>query len=283
MTTDALPPVAGVGLKPRHFAAIHAAPKRAAWFEIHAENYFCAGGPPHRHLTAVRAEHQLSIHGVGLSLGGASRPDSEHLARLAALVRRYDPALVSEHLAWCESGGAYLNDLLPLAYDATTLARVVMHVAEAQETLGRPLLIENPSRYLSLRDDMSEGEFLTALAARTGCGLLLDVNNIVVSAGNLGQDARTIMADMPLDRVGEIHLAGHALHRTPSGIVRIDDHGSAVRPEVWALYETALTRTGALPTLIEWDNAIPTFDVLLGEAAEADRRLNALEKQRHVA
>lgn len=282
MTTDKIPPVAGVGLKPRHFAAIHAAPKRAAWFEIHAENYFCAGGPPHRHLTAIRADHPLSIHGVGLSLGGAARPDRDHLGQLAALVRRYAPALVSEHLAWCESGGAYLNDLLPLAYDEATLARVAAHVAEAQDALGRSLLIENPSRYLALRDEMTEGEFLAALVARTGCSLLLDVNNIVVSAGNLGMDARAALADMPLDHAREIHLAGHALHRTPSGIVRVDDHGSAVRPEVWSLYETALARTGALPTLIEWDNAIPAFDTLLAEAAAADRRMSALD-HRHVA
>ena len=282
MITDKIPPVAGVGLKPRHFAAIHAAPRRAAWFEIHAENYFCAGGPPHRHLTAIRADHPLSIHGVGLSLGGAARPDRAHLDQLAALVRRYEPALVSEHLAWCAADGVYLNDLLPLAYDETTLERFCRHVAEVQDALGRPILIENPSRYLSLRDDMSEGEFIAQACARTGCGLLLDVNNIVVSAGNLGLNAETILAGMPLKRAGEIHLAGHSLHRTDAGPIRVDDHGSPVRPEVWRLYDRALAATGALPTLIEWDNAVPDFALLLAEAGKADRRI-AASQSRHVA
>ncbi|MFN4281282.1 MAG: DUF692 family multinuclear iron-containing protein [Alphaproteobacteria bacterium] len=282
MTFAALPPVAGVGLKPRHFAAIHAAPRRAAWFEIHAENYFCAGGPPHRHLAAIRADHGLSIHGVGLSLGGAERPNREHLAKLAGLARRYEPQLLSEHLAWCAAEGVYLNDLLPLAYDRSTLARVASHIDEAQDFLGRPLLIENPSRYLALPGDMTEGAFLGALCERTGCGLLLDVNNIVVSAGNLETNADIMLAEMPLAKTGEIHLAGHALHRTPAGVVRVDDHGSPVRPEVWRLFESALATAGPQPTLIEWDNAVPDFDTLLAEAAKADRRIAALEK-RHVA
>lgn len=282
MTSETLPPVAGVGLKPRHFAAIHAAPKRAGWFEIHAENYFCAGGPPHRHLTAIRADYALSIHGVGLSLGGATRPDREHLSRLAALARRYRPDLLSEHLAWCESNGAYLNDLLPLAYDRATLDRVVAHVTEAQDALGASLAIENPSRYLAWRDEMSEGQFLSELCARAGCRLLLDVNNIAVSAGNLGLDAAAMLGEMPLGAAAEIHLAGHSVHQTPAGPMCVDDHGSAVRPEVWSLYEAALRATGPLPTLIEWDNAVPEFGVLLAEAAKADQRL-AASGQRHVA
>jgi len=282
MTTDKIPPLAGVGLKPRHFAAIHAAPRRAAWFEIHAENYFCAGGPPHRHLTAIRADHPLSVHGVGLSLGGATRPERAHLDQLAALVRRYEPSLVSEHLAWCAADGVYLNDLLPLAYDAATLDRFCRHVAEVQDALSRPILIENPSRYLALPGEMSEGEFIAQACARTGCGLLLDVNNIVVSAGNLGLSAESLLKDMPLDRAREIHLAGHSLHRTEAGQIRVDDHASPVRPEVWRLYDRALAATGPLPTLIEWDNAVPDFALLLAEAAKADRRI-AADQSRHVA
>lgn len=272
MTVD-IPPTSGIGLKPCHFSAIHDGPGRASWFEVHAENYFMAGGPPHRHLAAIREHHPLSIHGVGLSLGGMHRPDADHLARLRDLVRRYEPGLVSEHLAWCEFDGAYLNDLLPIAYDETALARVAAHIAETQDALGRRILIENPSRYLGLPGTMSEGAFIGELCRRTGCGLLLDVNNIYVSALNTGQLPRDALRAMPHERTGQIHLAGHREVWSPVGLLRVDDHGSPVCDEVWALYQETLELTGRQPTLIEWDNDIPSFDRLLNEAARAQRYL----------
>ena len=268
---DHIPPTAGISLKPCHFADIHAAPGRAAWFEIHAENYFAAGGPPHRHLTAIRAHHPLSIHGVGLSLGGAHRPDPAHLAQLRALVRRYEPGVVSEHLAWCELDGVYFNDLLPVPYDEASLARIADHIHETQEALGRPILIENPSRYIALPGTMEEGAFIAELCRLTGCGLLLDVNNVYVSARNMNQDPRAVLMAMPFAQAGQIHLAGHFVSRSPAGEFHIDDHGSPVRAEVWALFKEALGRTGPLPSLIEWDNGIPAFDRLLAEAELAQR------------
>lgn len=266
---DRIPPTAGISLKPCHFADIHAMPGRASWFEVHAENYFAAGGPPHRHLTAIRAHHPLSIHGVGLSLGGTRRPDHEHLTKLRDLVWRYEPGLVSEHLAWCEIDGAYFNDLLPVPYDEATLTRVAGHISETQEALSRQILIENPSRYVGLSGSMAEGEFIAELCRRTGCGLLLDVNNVYVSARNLGDDPRAALMAMPFARAGQVHLAGHFVSRSPAGEFRIDDHGSPVCAEVWALYQETLAQTGPLPSLIEWDNAIPAFDRLLSEAARA--------------
>lgn len=281
---DSIPPIAGIGLKPCHFADIHAGRGGALWFEIHAENYFMAGGPPHRHLSAIRAHHALSIHGVGLSLGGARRPDRDHLARLRELVRRYEPGLISEHLAWCEAEGAYLNDLLPVSYDETTLARVAAHVAETQDVLGRAILIENPSRYVALPGTMTEGTFIAALCRRSGCGLLLDVNNVFVSAGNFGEDARAALAAMPLDRVEQIHLAGHFVAQSPAGTFLIDDHGSPVCDAVWSLYGETLAATGPVPTLIEWDNAVPPLPRVLAEAARAQDHLDALGRETcHVA
>jgi uncharacterized protein (UPF0276 family) len=271
---EQIPPTAGISLKPCHFAEIHAAPGRASWFEVHAENYFMAGGPPHRHLTSIRENHPLSIHGVGLSLGGLRRPDRGHLIRLRDLVQRYEPGLVSEHLAWCEFDGAYFNDLLPVPYDEAALARVAAHIAETQEVLERAILIENPSRYANLPGTVGEGAFMAELCRRTGCGLLFDVNNIYVSARNTGEDPRVVLLEMPLAQAAQIHLAGHAVSRSPAGEFLIDDHGSPVHPEIWSLYEEALRRVGPLPTLIEWDNAIPAFDRLLAEAAHAQRILD---------
>ena len=277
--TEQIPPTAGISLKPCHFADIHAAPQRAAWFEIHAENYFMAGGPPHRHLSAIRERHSLSVHGVGLSLGGADRPDREHLARLAALVRRYEPGLVSEHVAWCAWQGRYFNDLLPVPYDEPTLARVAAHVDETQDALGRSILMENPSRYLALPGTMDEATFLAELCRRTGCGLLLDINNVYVSARNMGRDPLAELKAFPLERAEQIHLAGHFVDQSPAGEFCIDDHGSPVCAEVWALYRWALRYSGPLPTLIEWDNAIPSFDRLLGEAARATTILHEIQRE----
>lgn len=273
---DQIPPTAGISLKPCHFADIHAAPRRSSWFEVHAENYFMAGGPPHRHLTAIRTAHPLSIHGVGLSLGGSRRPDRHHLARLRDLVRRYEPGLVSEHLAWCEMDGTYFNDLLPVPYDEATLSRVADHVDETQAVLGRAILVENPSRYVSLRGTLSEGAFLAELCRRTGCGLLLDVNNVYVSARNMGEDPRGALMTMPFDRAAQIHLAGHFVSLSPAGEFRVDDHGSPVCDDVWSLYAETLAATGPLPTLIEWDNAVPSFTRLLAEANHAQAHLDSL-------
>lgn len=271
---EQIPPTAGISLKPCHFAEIHAAPGRASWFEVHAENYFSAGGPPHRHLAAIREHHPLSIHGVGLSLGGLRRPDREHLVQLRNLIRRYEPGLVSEHLAWCESNGAYLNDLLPIPYDDATLARVAAHIDETQDALSRTILIENPSRYVALPGSMDEGAFITELCHRTGCGLLLDVNNVYVSARNMGENPGYALRAMPFQHAAQIHLAGHRVADSPAGVFRIDDHGSAVCDEVWALHDAALAEIGPLPTLIEWDNDIPTFNRLLAEAAHAQTYLD---------
>jgi uncharacterized protein (UPF0276 family) len=271
---ERIPNAAGVSLKPCHFAEIHGAPGRAAWFEVHAENCFMAGGPPHRHLTAIRENHPLSIHGVGLSLGGLRRPEQDHLLKLRTLIGRYQPGLVSEHLAWCEMDGAYFNDLLPVPYDEATLERVAGHIAETQDVLGRSILIENPSRYVALPGTMSEGAFISELCRRTGCGLLLDVNNVYVSASNLGEDPGRALAAMPFAAVRQFHLAGHSISHSPAGEFRIDDHGSPVCGGVWALFDEALAHTGPLPTLIEWDNAVPPFDRLLREAARAQSHLD---------
>lgn len=279
---EQFPPTAGVSLKPCHFAEIHAAPGRASWFEVHAENYFATGGPPHRHLTAIREHHPLSVHGVGLSLGGARRPGVEHLSQLRNLIRRYEPGLVSEHLAWCEFDGAYLNDLLPVPYDDTTLTRVAAHINETQDALNRTILIENPSRYVALPGTMDECAFMTELCRRTGCGLLLDVNNVYVSARNMGDDPHAALMAMPFQHAAQYHLAGHRVADSPAGVFHIDDHGSAVHDEVWALFDAALVHTGPLPTLIEWDNDIPPFDRLLAEAAHAQTYLHGDDSERQA-
>lgn len=268
-----LPPSAvGVGLKARHQAEILDTRPSLAFFEIHAENFMGAGGPPHRWLSAIRAQYGLSIHGVGLSLGGDQPLDADHLAALARLVDRYQPDLVSEHLAWCGIDGVYLNDLLPIPYTPDTLDLVARHVEETQDRLRRRILIENPAAYIAYADTViPEQEFLGELVRRTGCGLLLDVNNLFVSARNLGLDETAYLDGLPRDAVAEYHLAGHHLRRRGNGEIRIDDHGSPVRDEVWALYRAAVRRFGRQPSLIEWDNDVPELTVLLDQAARADR------------
>ena len=271
MDTDAriaspLPPRAGVGFKPEHFEAIMAAPAEVGFFEIHAENYMGEGGPPHRRLTALRERFPLSLHGVGLSIGGPRPLDREHLARLAALKRRYEPGLFSEHLAWSSHETGFLNDLLPLPYTAETLRIVCDHIDETQEAVGR-MLLENPATYVRFAEsEIPEAEFLAAIARRTGCGLLLDVNNVEVQAANHGFDADAYLRDFPLYAVEEIHLAGYA----DADGFRIDAHDSPVRPRVWELYASVIARIGARPTLIEWDNDVPDWPTLQAEAARAD-------------
>jgi uncharacterized protein len=279
-----IPAHAGIGLKPEHMKAIMQTLPDIGWFEVHAENYMGAGGAPHRFLEWVRERYPLSIHGVGLSIGGAGALDKAHLQRLRALVDRYEPGLFSEHLAWSTHEGVYYNDLLPLPYTTETLAHVAAHVDETQCALGRQILIENPSTYVAFEAcAMSETEFLSELARRAGCGLLLDVNNVYVCAANHGFDADAYLDAFPAEHVREIHLAGHFEAETEEdGRLLIDAHDSPVRDAVWALYARALRRTGPLPTLIEWDNDIPEFETLLSEADKAERQLKAQGRPDHA-
>lgn len=274
MTSPAgIPPRAGVGLKAQHYDIVLAERPDLGWFEVHAENYMGAGGPAHHYLAAVRRDWPLSLHGVGLSLGGAGPLDRDHLARLKVLVDRYQPGLVSEHLAWSSHGGAFLNDLLPLPYTRATLTCVTAHVDQLQNALGRRILLENPSTYVAFEQaEMDEIAFLTEVAEATGCGLLLDVNNVVVSATNHGYDAEAYLDAFPLNLVGEIHLAGHARDRDETGApLLIDAHDRAVNDTVWRLYAQVIARGGLKPTLIEWDNDVPAWPVLYAEALTAER------------
>jgi uncharacterized protein (UPF0276 family) len=270
-----IPASAGIGLRfPHHRHVIETRPK-TAWFEVHAENYM-AGGGPLACLENIRRDYPVSLHAVGLSLGGADPLDADHVARLKALAERIEPGLISDHLSWSAIDGVYLADLLPLPYTEEALAVVAGNVERVQEALGRTILVENPSTYLAYAASViGESEFLAELACRTGCGILCDVNNIYVSARNLGGDPQAYFSALAAAPIGEIHLAGHAVRRLDDGTeIRIDDHGSAVDPAVWALYAQALGVFGAVPTLIEWDTDIPAFSVLEGEAAQAQRLLD---------
>ncbi|MGH6718750.1 MAG: MNIO family bufferin maturase [Alphaproteobacteria bacterium] len=268
-----IPALAGIGLRAPHHRALLDARPAVGFVEAHSENYMCAGGPLLYYLEQTRRDYPLSLHGVALSLGSAERPDRDHLRRIRDLIDRFQPCLVSEHLAWTGAGGVYLNDLLPLPYDQATLDQVAGNVAAAQDALGRTILIENPSSYLRFRrSELAEPEFLAELAGRTGCGLLLDVNNVAVSAFNLGFDPHAYLAAIPAAAIGQFHLAGHSVNDVGDALVRIDDHGSRVTDEVWDLYAMAVARFGPRPTLIEWDSNLPPLDVLVAEAATADAR-----------
>ena len=267
--------LAGLGFHSRHFDSLLADDDPPAFIEVHAENYMGAGGRPHAQLSRLRESFPVSLHGVGLSIGGASAPDVDHLARLVALERRYQPAWVSEHLAWSTHDGRFFNDLLPVSYDAAALRRVGEHVDLVQVALGRQLLIENPSRYFDLpSSEMPEQEFLAALVERTGCALLLDINNVFVSCFNTGSDTRDYLRGLPLDAIREIHLSGHSRAQDDAGQpVLIDDHGAPVDPAVWELYRQLLALTGPIPTLLEWDSAVPAYAVLRSEARRAQALL----------
>lgn len=269
---DCLPNRAGLGLKPEHYAEILGTAPDIGFFEVHAENYMGAGGPPHRYLEQIAARYPLSLHGVGLSIGGAKPLDKAHLARLRSLVDRYRPQSFSEHLAWSTHDTGFLNDLLPLPYTDETLERVVAHVDEAQQAIGRRLLLENPSTYVLFAETtIDEIDFLSQISARTGCGLLLDVNNVMVSAVNHRLDPRVYIDRFPMEHVGEIHLAGYDETADGAGDrLLIDAHGSSVRPDVMDLYRYTLSRSGPLPTLIEWDNDVPDFTTLHREAMRAE-------------
>lgn len=273
---------AGAGLKPAHYATILDDRPDVGWFEVHAENYMGAGGPPHFFLERIRGLYPLSVHGVGLSIGSAGGMTPRHLARLKTVVDRYQPFVVSEHLAWSTHDGVFLNDLLPLPYTRQTLDLVARHVDEAQTALERQILIENPSTYLHLGDDeMPETEFLRMLARRTGCGLLLDVNNVVVSAANHGFDAARYLAVFPVEHVAEIHLAGHAVLEQRGTELLVDTHDRPVADAVWQLWRDLIVRTGPTPTLIEWDTDVPSWSVLAAEVARADGALRKREVE-HV-
>ncbi|GAB4383638.1 MNIO family bufferin maturase [Albidovulum sp.] len=275
-TPTGLPHRPGVGYKPQHFSNILEASGPVEWLEIHAENYMGAGGRPLAQLRHLAERFPISVHGVGLSIGGEGRLDPEHLARLRHLCRWLDPASFSEHLAWSTHGAEFLNDLLPLPYTEATLARVADHIAEAQDAVGRRMLLENPSVYLDFAEtNLGEIEFLSEVARRTGCGLLLDVNNVYVSCTNRQTDPDDYIDRFPHDLVGEIHLGGHDEDADETGApLLIDAHGSEVVDPVWTLYERTIRRGGARPTLIEWDNDVPDWPVLAAEAARAARILD---------
>jgi len=283
---SAIPAKAGIGLRfPHHQAVVDTRPG-IAWLEVHTENYM-GGGTPARYLEAIRRDYPISCHGVGLSLGSAEALDRPHLERIRCVVERFAPAHVSEHLSWSIAGGDYLADLLPLPMTEEALAVFCRNVDEAQNYLRRRILIENPSSYLRYRHStIPEWEFLAAVIERTDCGILCDVNNIFVSASNHGWDPHAYMAALPPAAVAEIHLAGHTVRSLSHGkVIRIDDHGARVSPEVWSLFAEALARFGPVSTLIEWDTNIPALDVLLDEAAHADDLLGhaAKEARRVVA
>jgi len=272
LSASRLPATAGVGFKPQHYADILAGEQPIGFVEVHAENYMGAGGAPHAQLAALRERYALSVHGVGLSIGGAAPLDRAHLARLKSLCDRYRPESFSEHLAWSSHGEVFYNDLLPLPYTDETLARIVDHIDLVQNTLGREMLLENPSTYVAFVDStFPETEFLAEIARRSGCGLLLDVNNVFVSAKNHGTDPSAYLAAFPLGLVMEIHLGGHDAQTDDTGApLLIDAHGSPVADPVWALYESVVARTGSLASLIEWDNDVPAWPVLASEARAAN-------------
>lgn len=283
MPASVLPCAAGIGMRAPHAGALAAGAAGRLWVEVHAENYL-ADAPALTLLQQVRRDRAVSLHGVGLSLGSAEGLDGAHLERLAGLAEHIAPAAVSEHLAWSVSDGHYYNDLLPLPLDDETLGVVAANVSRVQDRLKRPLLVENPSSYLAFRHStMTEAAFLAALVERTGCGLLLDLNNLYVSGINLDRSPEADLAALPLAAVGEIHLAGHSRVAVEGGTLLIDDHGSAVAPPVWALYRRFLALAGPRPTLIEWDSAIPDLAVLVAEAEQAARHLDPCrEGARHA-
>lgn len=281
-----IPASAGVGLRFPHHDAVLGGEARAAWFEVHPENYLT--GATADILEAVRRDTAISLHATGLSLGSADGIDDAHLEAVTTLADRLQPGLISDHLSWSAAGDVHMPDLLPVPYTSEALAVFVRNIGQVQDRLKRAILVENPSVYFAYADsEMEEGEFLARICAQSGCGVLLDVNNIAVSAANLGGDSFTRLHQMldalPASTIGEIHLAGHAVRPLDGGReVRIDDHGAPVSPLVWSLYEATLARIGARPTLIEWDSDIPSFDILAREAATANALLDRLEV-RHAA
>lgn len=277
--------LAGTSLKHQHLPMIVAEEEHGGFFEVHAENYMGAGGPPHEALSRIRQDFPLSLHGVCMSIGGPQHPDATHLGRFKALVDRYEPALVSEHLAWSTHDTTYFNDLLPLPYTQATLRHVGEHIGEVQEKIGRQILLENPSTYAIFREStMSETDFIRELVERSGCGLLLDINNVFVSASNHGFSAIDYLSEFPLEHVGEIHLAGHAEQADDEGdLLLIDSHDAPIADAVWKLFDIVVRQCGPIPTLIEWDSAIPDWPVLKAEATAAQAILDHYKFARGLA
>ena len=270
-----LPVASGIGLRAPHHERVRDEQPKVAWLEVHTENFLGGGATPAL-LEQLRERYAISLHGVGLSLGSAEGLDEAHLARIATLVRRLEPAAVSDHVSWSVTGGVYFNDLLPVPYDDKALATIVRNVVRFQEAIGRPVMVENPSTYLRhAQSDRAEPQFLAELCQRSGCGLLLDVNNVFVSTENHGDDAQAYLAAIAHLPIGEIHLSGHHLRQIGNRAIRIDDHGSPVSDPVWALYEQALSLIGPRPILVEWDSALPPLETLLAEAGKAQVRLDA--------
>ena len=274
---DALPNAIGIGYKPQHFNELRADPGPVEWLEVHAENYMGDGGRPLAQLRALSEDFALSVHGVGLSIGGEGPLDAGHLARLKHLCDWAQPASFSEHLAWSTHGAEFMNDLLPLPYTQQTLQTVVDHINEVQDLLGRLMLLENPSSYLTFAEStLSETDFLAEVTHRTSCGLLLDVNNVFISSTNLGLSAQAYIDAFPTDKVGEIHVGGHDEDRDDHGApLLIDSHGREVADPVWALLAYTLQQTGPAPVLVEWDNDVPDWPTLRAEAVRAARVLTA--------
>jgi len=275
-----IPALAGVGLKPQHFQSILAQDSHVSWFEIHAENYMSDGGPFHHYLGLIREKYPLSIHGVGLSLGSYDGLCQRQLDDLKRLVDRYEPGLISEHLSWSRHGQHNLNDLLPMPYTNESLNTFVTNISRTQECLQRHILIENPSSYFELNyNEYSEAEFIVAVAQKSGCQILLDINNVYVSAKNHGFDAKAYIDSIAPSLIGEIHLAGHSVQSLLTGEIRIDDHGSQVCDDVWALYQYTLGKMGPKPTLIEWDTNVPDWHVLASQAEIAHQHLISTSKK----
>ncbi|BEU25790.1 DUF692 domain-containing protein [Paraburkholderia caribensis] len=276
--------LAGVSFKHEHLPAIMNDGAKGIFFEVHAENYMGAGGPPHRALETIRRDFPLSVHGVCMSIGGAQPLDRAHLGRFRKVIDRYEPDLVSEHLAWSTHGGTFFNDLLPLPYTQATLKRVCEHIEQVQDAIGRPILLENPSTYVTFESStMRETDFLRAVTEHTGCGLLLDVNNVFVSAVNHGFSPEAYLAEFPFARVGEIHLAGHTeQYDDEGGPLLIDSHDGPVADVVWGLYENVIDRIGPTATLVEWDSKLPDWTVMLSQAMLARERMERVEAHRHV-
>lgn len=274
---------AGAGFKPEHLSEILEDSRKVGFFEVHAENYMGDGGAPHVMLDRLRRDYPIFLHGVAMSIGGEGPLDTVHLQRFRGLVERYEPHVVSEHLAWSTHDTAYYNDLLPVPYTRAVLNRVVEHIDEVQSAIGRTMLLENPSTYVTFEtSEMSETDFIREVARRSGCGLLLDVNNVFVSATNHRFSPQQYLADFPLQLVREIHLAGHATEEDDEGRpLLIDAHDRPVAADVWALYESVIASRGPVPTLIEWDNDVPDWPVLKAEADSADRILSRHATEAH--
>lgn len=282
MKPSALPRRPGIGFKPEHFASIIATPQPLGFFEVHAENYMGAGGPPHAQLGKLREDYALSIHGVGLSIGSMQPLDQDHLQRLKTVCDRYEPESFSEHLAWSTHDTVFLNDLLPLPYTSETLSRVADHIDRVQDTLKRQMLLENPATYVLFEEStLEETEFLAEIVRQTGCGLLLDVNNVFVASTNHNMNPRDYLARFPVQWVREIHLSGHSETTDDEGApLLIDSHDTPVKDPVWALYEELIARTGPIASLIEWDNDVPEWPVLRSEAEAAGAILDRAARLR---